>query len=248
MPDFKDNFSTHADIYARFRPVYPPGLFAYLASLTPTHDLAWDCGTGNGQSAAGLVPYYRSVYATDPSEQQVKLAPPHGRIVYRVEKAETPGLPDRSVDLVTVAQALHWFDFDLFYASVKRVLKPGGVFAAWAYGLPDIDPPLDEAVKRLHDETLGSFWKAENRFIDLEYKTIPFPFEALETPRFYITQKMKLNDLCGLLYSWSAVQAYIRTRGADPVGEMLPELGRLWGNTGEEKTVRWELFLKVGRI
>ena len=248
MADFKDYFSRQSDTYARFRPVYPPELFAYLASLTRAHDLAWDCGTGNGQSAAGLVRHYRSVYATDPSEEQIKHARPQEGITYKVEKAETPDLPDRSVDLVTVAQALHWFDFDLFYAAVKRVLKPEGIIAAWAYRMPSIDPAVDAVIRHFHDHTVGEFWKAENRLIEQGYKTIPFPFETWETPRFGMSKIMTADDLGGLLRSWSAVQQYIRARGVDPVAEVMPELTRLWGGTGEEKEARWELILKVGRV
>lgn len=246
MIPFKDNFSKQSDTYVRFRPTYPPELFNYLASLTEAHDLAWDCGTGNGQSAIGLAAHYRSVYASDPSERQIAHAIPHARVLYKVEPAETPDLPDASVDLVTVAQALHWFDFDRFYASVKRVLKPGGVFAAWAYGLPGIDPATDAVIRQFHDETLNDFWKAENRLIEKEYKTIPFPFEELKTPHFEIRKQINLTDVFGLLRSWSAVQRYIDTHGTDPVSALETELTQAWGNADEKEAV-WKLILKAGR-
>lgn len=246
--NFKDNFSKQSAAYARFRPTYPPELFAYLASLTPAHDLAWDCGTGNGQAALGLADYYAQVYATDPSEQQIAHARPHERVRYRVQQAEAPTLDDHSVDLVTVAQALHWFRFDAFYAAVKRVLKPGGIFAAWAYGLPSVTPAVDVLINRFHHETVDAFWQPENRLIEKEYRTIPFPFEELPAPPFLMRKELTLADVTGLLRSWSAVQRYIDAHGTDPVNGLEPELARAWGNPQEAKTATWKLILKTGRV
>lgn len=185
MHTFKDNFSKHAEVYVKYRPLYPWELFEYLSSLTKEHDVAWDCGTGNGQAALNLAGYYGKVYATDPSREQIHNAIPHERIVYKAESAENPvSIEDHSVDLITVAQALHWFDFDKFYAQVRRVLKTQGIIAVWMYGIPSINSALDVIINNFHDNVVGEFWQYENKLIDQEYSTIPFPFKKIETPEF----------------------------------------------------------------
>jgi SAM-dependent methyltransferase len=247
MTQFKDNFSKQSGIYLKYRPTYPAELFQYLSSLTQDHNLAWDCGTGNGQSAISLTQYYKAVYATDPSEQQIKNALPNSKITYKVEKAEQPGLEDNTVDLITIAQAIHWFDFDKFYTEVKRVLKKEGIIAAWAYGLPGISPEIDPVLKHFHDEIIGEFWQNENRLIDKEYSTIPFPFKQLSPPHFKICKSLSLNDLLGLVSSWSAVQRFIDQNSYNPVEELEGQLLKLWGNRDHNKEVTWNLILKIGQ-
>lgn len=247
MNPFKDNFSKQAGIYAKFRPAYPIALFDYLQGLTTEHDLAWDCGTGNGQSAVQLACFYDKVYATDPSEEQIKHAFQNDKVTYKVEKAEQPGLHTNSTDLVTVAQAIHWFDFDLFYPEVRRVLKPGGIIAAWAYSFPVINPDIDPVIKDFHDNIVGKFWLPENKLIDLEYKTIPFPFEEVQSPAFYIKSSETLADLIGYIRSWSATQKYIDHYKEDPVIALQQHLLKYW----KEKTLKREasrrLILRIGR-
>jgi len=247
MEDFKDNFSKQAAVYQSYRPTYPTELFSFLASLTPTHDLAWDCATGNGQAAMGLAPYYRQIYATDPSAQQIAHAQPHERVVYHVERAEQTALGDHSADIVTVAQALHWFNFDAFYAEVRRVLKPGGAIAVWTYGLPSLTPEIDRCVKHFHDHTVGRFWQRENRLVEQEYATVPFPFHNIPAPDLHMEKPLSLQGLTGLLRSWSAVQRFIDAHGTDPVNGISDELANLWGKTSAPKTATWKLTLKAGR-
>lgn len=244
---FKDHFSRQAATYQQSRPTYPPALFAYLAGIVPGHELAWDCGTGNGQSAIGLAEHFMQVIATDPSAQQVAYAIPHERVRYRVEPAEQSSLPDHAADLVTVAQALHWFDWEKFYAEVKRVLKPGGIIAAWAYGLPEISAGLDQLVRHFHDEIVGPFWQAENRLIENGYATIPFPFDMLPAPDLYIRKTYAINELPGWLRSWSATQRYIDRNGHDPVELLIPDLLDAWGDKSIRQTFSWKLILKAGR-
>lgn len=248
MENFKDNFSTQSDAYHKYRPSYPKELFEYLSSLCNSHDLAWDCGTGNGQSAAGLANYFQKVYATDPSEPQIKNAVSHPKIFYKVEKAENNSLKNNSVDLITVAQALHWFDFDLFYSEVNRVLKPKGIFAAWTYGLPQISLEIDAVTHHFHDTIVGEFWQKENQFVSDEYKTIPFPFNEIETPSFQFQKKITLEDLKGLFLSWSATQRYKDQNGTNPVSEIENDLQDLWKNSKKTKLATWNIFLKVGRL
>jgi SAM-dependent methyltransferase len=244
---FTDNFSKQSAAYQKYRPTYPTKLFSFLSSLTTEHELAWDCGTGNGQSAIGLADFYKSVYATDPSEQQIKYAMPNPQIVYKVEQAEICGLPDHSADLITIAQALHWFDFDKFYREVKRVLKPDGIIAAWTYGLPLISPEIDKVIRHFHDHVVGEFWQAENRLVEKEYTTIPFPFKSIPAPDFTMKKDLTLLDLLGLITSWSAVQKFKDQKGLDPVAGLKAELSERWRNPENQKTVTWNIILKVGQ-
>lgn len=247
MNSFKDHFSKQAEIYVQYRPTYPKELYDYLASLTKDHVLAWDCGTGNGQSALQLAEFYENVYASDPSEQQIKNAILHSQINYRVESAEQTALEDQSVDLITVAQAIHWFDFDRFYAEVKRVLKSDGIIAVWAYSFPDISPELDPIIRNFHDNVVGEFWQKENRMIENEYVDVPFPFELIAAPAFQIRKQWTLKELLGYFRSWSATQKYIDKYAENPLESLGIELAKHWGNESTPREIIWKLILKVGK-
>lgn len=247
MKTYKDNFSKQAKVYAQFRPTYPRELFKFLIGLTDEHKLAWDSGTGNGQTAVNLVDYYEKVYATDPSREQIKNAIPHHRIIYRVENSENPSaIEDNSVDLITVAQAIHWFDFEKFYTQVKRVLKPNGIIAVWAYGIPTINESIDIIIKNFHDNVVGEFWLPENKLIEKEYATIPFPFEEIKTPDFFIKKQATLSELIGHLRSWSATQKYIDNYNDNPMDPLMQKLQEHWNNI--KKEITWKLILKVGKL
>lgn len=249
MSSFKDNFSKQAEVYVKFRPTYPKELFEFLKGLTLEHKLAWDCGTGNGQSAIKLADYYENVYATDPSQEQIRNATAHNRIFYKVENAETPNsIEDNSVDLITVAQAVHWFDFAKFYTQVKRVLKPNGVIAVWAYGIPTINRDIDNIIKDFHDNVVGEFWLPENKLIDKGYSTIPFPFNQIKTPDFFIKKEVTLSETLGHLRSWSATQKYIDKYNENPLEHLSEKLQEHWKNIEIEKEITWKLILKVGKI
>lgn len=247
MTDFKDNFSRHAAIYSRFRPDYPPELFDCLASLVGGTDAAWDCGAGNGQAALGLARHFKSVFATDPSAAQIAAAPSHERVAFSVGRAEQSGLPDASVDLISVAQAYHWFDFEAFHIEVRRVLKKNGILAVWAYGLPSISPEIDRLVRHFHDEVVGEFWQAENRMIEAEYATVRFPFPLIPVPDFHIRKTLSLDEAGGLVRTWSATQRFIEHYRTNPVEEFQRELEQVWGDSGTGKEAVWKLILKIGR-
>lgn len=242
----KDNFSAQAALYARFRPTYPPELVSHLATLTPAHQSAWDCGTGNGQVAFLLAGHFDRVYATDISEKQLLEAPEHPRIRYGLEPAEQCSAPDQAFDLIVVAQAIHWFDFGRFYTEVRRVLRPGGVLAVIGYGLFGTDAPdVDAVVRRFYTGTIGPYWDPERRYIDEGYQTIPFPLEDIRMPDFALQYRWSLNDLFGYLNTWSAVQHYIRENGENPVALIEAELRQAWGGVGDRE-VRFPLLTKVG--
>ncbi len=244
---FKDHFSSASDRYATYRPDYPATLFAWLAGLCPEHESAWDCATGSGQAALGLAPDFRHVVATDASAEQIRHAQPHPRISYRVTPAEASGLPDRSVDLVTVAQAAHWFDLPRFYGEVARVLKPGGVIALWGYGRMVLPGAMDAPFLRFYAETVGPYWPPERALIDDAYRSLDFPFTKIESPDFHIKVEWTLHRLMDYLSTWSAVKRYQHVIGSDPLPALMAELEPLWGAPGAARNLQWPLFLRVSR-
>jgi SAM-dependent methyltransferase len=243
---FPDHFSQQASDYARYRPLYPAKLYEYLASLTPQHDRAWDAGTGNGQAAIGLTRHFRSIIATDPSERQITLATPHERVTYRVATAEHSEIEDRSIDLVTAAQAVHWFDLDRFYTEAKRVLRPQGVVAVWCYGLTEITPAVDRVMASYYHDVLGAFWPPQIRWVDEHYRTLPFPFDEIDAPEFVLETTWSLRDLFGYLSSWSAALKFADAHGFDPLEKKRAEFQAAWGAEAN-RVVRWPLFLRVGK-
>ena len=245
---FKDHFSGHAASYAAFRPGYPPELFDFVASLTPGRELAWDCATGNGQAAVPLAGIFARVVATDASQQQLDNATPHPRIEYRVAPAESSGLPDASVDLLTVAQAVHWFDFDRFYAEARRVLAPGGAIALWTYNLLRGTPEISALVDRLAREISGAYWPPERRWVDEEYRTLPFPLPEVPSPTFEHTETWDLPRLVAYLRTWSANVRYQAATGKDPIAQIAPELETAWGDPAEPRVLTWPIFMRAGKV
>jgi len=243
---FRDIFSEYAADYARARPLYPSELFQFLSSLCTTHDLAWDVGTGNGQAAAMLVQEFNKVIATDPSSSQIANAMKNPRVNYRVESAEEPALSEESVDLVTAAQAAHWFDLERFYRVARSAMKPTGVIALWCYGLHSVDTDIDATVDRLYHELLGEYWPKERRYIDNYYRDLPFPFTEIETPSFAIECHWTMENLFAYLNTWSAVRSYRSQTGDDPLLIIRNEMVRAWGTMRKKRMVTWPLFLRVG--
>ena len=248
MSQFKDHFSGHADLYRDARPTYPDALFEWLAAQAPDRALAWDCGCGNGQASATLARHFERVIASDPSANQIADAQSGANIEYRVEPAEHSSLADASASLVTVAQALHWFDFAAFYAEVRRVLKPGGVFAAWAYAACGTDEAsIDDVIEHLYGDALtGPYWPPERAHIDAGYRTIPFPFAKIAAPEFPMIMRWNVDQLLAYLRSWSATQRYIKAKGEDPVALVEPKLRTAWGDPARVREVRWQFHLLAG--
>jgi SAM-dependent methyltransferase len=243
---FKDYFSSHAAVYASFRPSYPPALFDFVASLPSRHGLAWDCATGNGQAAVGLAERFERVIATDGSAAQLAHAMPHPKVLYRQALAEQSGLDAGSVDLVTVATALHWFDFDQFYAEVERVLAPGGALAAWAYNLVRVSPEVDRLVDRLARQIVGSYWPPERRWVDEEYRTLPFPFAEVPVPELWIEEEWDFSRFARYFATWSATARYREATGHDPLELIGDEMESAWGDPARLRTVRWPVMMRAG--
>ncbi len=243
---FKDHFSGHASDYARFRPHYPRELFLYLADIASARVSVWDCATGNGQAAVALAEFFPHVIATDASEKQIANAQSHNRVIYRVARAKQSGLSNASVDLITVAQALHWFDREAFFAEAKRVLKPNGVVAIWCYALFKISPEIDRLVEIFYRETVGPYWDFERHLVETGYRTIEFPFTELQPPEFHMQAEWSLDDVLGYLRTWSATKSFIAARGLDPVTDLGTELRSVWGEP-EIKKIMWPVSMRVGR-
>ena len=246
MP-FKDNFSVQAGAYAKFRPTYPDSLFDYIVSLCTKRETAWDCGTGNGQCAVSLAKYFNTVIATDPSEKQLANAAPNPRIEYRLGSSEGSDLDGDSCDLVTVAQALHWFQLDKFWAEVRRVLHRNGIIAVWCYELMETTPWIDAIIDRFYRQIVGPYWDFERKLVETGYRTIDFPFDELEPPSFEMSTSWSLVHLKGYLQSWSATQKYMAVNDKNPVELIEADLNSAWGDPESIRLVKWPLSVRVGR-
>jgi ubiquinone/menaquinone biosynthesis C-methylase UbiE len=241
----KDLFSTQANLYHRYRPDYPDALFRAIVDKVETPDRVWDCATGNGQAACALAKYFKHVIATDLSENQIANAKACDNVNYRVATSDHSGLTDGSVDCVTVAQALHWFDNEGFYDEVRRVLKPGGLFAAWLYALPKLDDPnLAKILRLLYHDILGGYWDVGRQHIDDEYRDLYMPFDDIKRQRFEKPLEWTREDFIGFLSTWSALQTYLKQHDDNPLEEIIrPQLEAVWPDNNEKRTFRFQFVL-----
>ena len=242
---FKEHFSKQAAGYAKFRPRYPQKLFDYLGSIAPSRQLAWDCGTGNGQAAVGLASVFDRVIATDASEKQIANAQSHKIVEYRVAPAENSGIGSGTIDLIMVAQALHWFDLDRFYGEARRVLKADGILAASAYNLLHVEPAIDEVVNRYYYDVVGPFWPPERKLVE-QFADLPFPFQEVDALKLEMTAQWNLDHLLGYLQTWSSTQRFIAANASDPLEQIIHELRDAWGDSQHPRNVTWPLVLRIG--
>jgi len=245
---FRDQFSAVSAGYATYRPYYPDSLFDFLAGAAPARDAAWDAGTGTGQAAVGLARVFEHVTATDPSASQIERAESRSNVTYRLASAEHSGLDDASIDLVTAAQAVHWFDQPRFWSEARRVLKPRGVMAIWTYGTLEISPQIDAIVQRFYRDIVGPFWPPERRQVETRYLGLAFPFQEFPAPSFVIEQEMTLDDVAGYVRTWSATMAFMKQHHQDPVDGLVTELTRAWGAAHQVRMARWPVAMRVGRV
>jgi ubiquinone/menaquinone biosynthesis C-methylase UbiE len=243
----KDLFSWDSKQYAKFRPTYPANLYQFVFQRIKENKMAWDCGTGNGQVAQVLASHFEHVFATDISQKQLNEAVQLPNIQYLCcDEKQTP-LVSNSIDLITVGQAMHWFEVDKFYEEVYRVAKKGAIIATWGYSLLQISPPIDKLIYLFYKEKIGSFWDAERKHVDEAYQNLPFPFEKIEIPNFQMQFSWNLYELEGYLHTWSSVGKFVRKEGYNPVHELVSSLKPFWeGN--EEKMIVFPIFAKLGRI
>lgn len=247
MKDVKDIFSKQSGTYASYRPVAPDALLEFVYSKVSDFGKAWDCGTGNGQIAVRLSERFKEVYATDISEQQLAKAVQRDNIIYKKERAEHTGFKDNSFDLITAAQAIHWFDFDAYFNEVKRVGKDGGIIAVWTYYTPRVSEGVNKILDDFYYNTVGEYWDKERRYIDERYQTIPFPFEEFEVPQFYIHAQWTAEQLLGYLSTWSSVQHYMTKHNENPVRLIKEAVEKAWEND-TTKDIVFPMYMRIGRI
>lgn len=231
--------------YAAFRPEYPLDLAAALAELAPLHQRAVDVGCGTGQLTRALADHFEEVWGLDPSAEQIAAAAPHPKIVYRVSAAEH--LPNTSADLITAAQAAHWFELPKFYAEALRIGKPGAILALICYGALSLDDPaLNARFKHFYRHEIGPFWPPERQMVDDGYQTLEFPFDELPPLGLSIRCNWDLHAFFGYVSTWSA------TRHAIDVGHDMivfqREFAALWGDTSQKHHITWPLFTRIGRL
>ncbi|MDA0688602.1 MAG: class I SAM-dependent methyltransferase [Proteobacteria bacterium] len=247
---FHDHFSGHAALYASARPSYPEELFEFLSVQCAGSVLAIDCASGNGQATGSLLKYFDRVLMTDASAEQLKQYAGAGedneKLVRVVAVAERLPVPDQCADMLTVAQALHWFDFDSFCEELDRVLKPGAIFAAWSYGIHSISPDIDSLIGYLYEDIIGSYWTPERRMVEDGYAGYDFPFQEIQAPSFKLSKCWSIEQVLAYLNSWSAVQRYQREKGSNPVEAIEKPLTDLWGEQAQRE-IQWPLTLKVRR-
>jgi ubiquinone/menaquinone biosynthesis C-methylase UbiE len=247
LRESSDHFSSIAKQYAQSRPTYPAELFVWLAANCAARDLAWDVGAGSGQAAIALAAHYAKVLATDLSADQLAQAPANPRVEYLTAPTHESGLPDGCADLVTVAQALHWFDVARFHDEARRVLKPSGVIAEWTYGVVRIEgEEVNALVDDFYTNVVGPYWPAERRHVENEYAELPFPFRRIAAPAFAMRLRWNLAGLLGYLRSWSATARMQAATGVDPVGPLRERLASAWGRADLSREISWPLGLRVG--
>ncbi|MWV15683.1 methyltransferase domain-containing protein [Pseudomonas sp. L-22-4S-12] len=239
-------FGARADAYASFRPHYPTALFDWLAANSPGHARALDIACGSGQASCPLRRHFRQVLACDGSVEQLRAATDLHGIACFAASAEAQPLAAASIDLIVVAQALHWFATPAFFAEVRRLLKPDGLFCAWCYGLLRIDSQLDAVLDDFYQRTLGPYWPPGRASVDAGYRDIQAPFPRLQPPPCAIELQWDLPQLLGYLGTWSAVQRLQQASGRDPLRDLRPRLEEIWADPGQRRFVRWPLHFLAG--
>ena len=241
----KDNFSHQSANYANYRPQYPKVIFDEIKRHLKYHRNAWDCATGNGQVARELSTFFDRVEATDISENQLKEAPKLSNISYSIQQAEKVSFPDNSFDLITVAQAIHWFNFDRFYEEVKRTLKGDGIFVVLGYGLFRSNAETNKVIDHFYNDIIGSYWDEERKYLDKEYSNIPFPFQEIKTPKVNFKEEWEFERLIGYLKTWSAVKHFSDKNGFNPVDDIYRPLKESFG---DKNIIEFPIIFKIGKL
>ncbi|WP_035673425.1 class I SAM-dependent methyltransferase [Flavobacterium sp. 83] len=242
----KDNFSKQASEYSKFRPQYPDEMIDYLVSFVDNKDIALDIATGNGQVAHKLSRFFKTVYGIDISQNQLANAISAQNIIYKVAAAEDTFFGDHKFDLITVAQAVHWFDFDLFYKEIYRILKPDGIFAVLGYGLFSTNTDSDKILRNFYSNIVGPYWDVERKYLDENYKTIPFPFDEIVAQSFENHFTWTFEELIGYLETWSATQHYISKKNKNPLDLIYDELKISWQKNDKKVVFPW--LLRIGKV
>jgi SAM-dependent methyltransferase len=246
--EFADHFSALSSRYAAYRPRYPEGLFDAIAAASGRRARLWDCATGSGQAAVPLAGRFDLVVASDASPRQLGAARSHPHVRYVAALAEAAPISARWADVVTVAQALHWLDLRGFYAEVRRVLGPGGVFVAWTYGSQRVgDGAIDALLDDFYDRIVGPYWAPERRLVETGYRTFDFPFDEMPMVSPPMVAHWTLDEVLGYISTWSAVAKCREVTGADPMTGLEARLAPLWGDAARRRHVEWQVTVRAGR-
>jgi SAM-dependent methyltransferase len=241
----KDNFSIHSDNYKKYRPNYPSDFYKYLNSILPSKIKAWDCGTGNGQVAFELAKTFNSVFATDISHSQIDNAIQGDNIFYSIQPAEKTNFEAQQFDLIIIAQAIHWFDFDKFYKEVRRTAKDNALICVIGYGRLQVSKKIDALITKFYKNTIGIYWDEERKYIDQNYQTIPFPFDEIEVPKFTNSLYWTFEHLMGYINTWSAVKHFIKKNGFNPTDKLRLQIEEQWGFE-IKREINFPLLLRIG--
>lgn len=241
-------FDAGGQDYARFRPTYPPELAGTLAALAPARDLAVDIGCGTGQLTVQLAGVFDAVLGADPSGDQLANADPHDRVRYVQASAEDLPVDDGSASLVTAAQAAHWFDLPAFYREARRIAAPGAVLALISYGVPSLEPGVDERFQRFYWREIGPYWPAQRRLVEEGYRTIDFPLEEISVARIGYERQLTLGELLGYISTWSAVRAATEAGRQGFLTAFAEDLAQLWGDPEAARRVGWPVNMRVGVV
>ncbi|MEM7738949.1 MAG: class I SAM-dependent methyltransferase [Deinococcota bacterium] len=244
---YTELFDTKSDLYARARPTYPETLYTFLAEQCTTHQLAWDCACGNGQSAINLINHFDHVNATDVSANQIANAFTHPNITYSVCPSEQTPFKSQIFDAVCIAQALHWMDFDRFWPEVQRVLKPDGIFAAWGYTWTKLTPEIDAIVQTALLDVIKPYWAPQNKLLWDHYQDVSIPFELIDTPEFTMRTAWTLAEFVAYLHTWSSTRRCMDTINDNFFDALYQQLAGVWGDAEQRKTVSFEFCCLVGR-
>lgn len=247
-PSARNWFDQGGQAYARFRPEYPDSLVAFLASHTRDRRLAVDVGCGNGQLTQLLASYFNQVLGLDPSADQIANTNAHERIHYQRAPAEQLPVRDASADLITAAQAAHWFDLPEFYREARRIGSPGALLALISYGVLELEPAFNERFQKFYWEEIGPYWPPQRKLVDTKYATIEFPFDELTAPDLAIRAEWKLAEFLGYLQTWSAIQNAKEAGKEGLLVDFASDIVRAWGDPEHSRLVRWPINMRIGKI
>lgn len=209
--DSTQRFSTRVEAYVKYRPGYPAAMLDFLADeLAMGHEAqVADIGAGTGILTTLLAPRVARVWAVEPNDEMRgaarRLLADMGNIGWSHGSAEATGLPTGSVDLITVAQAFHWFDRAAFRQECQRLLRPGGrVALIWNDRLTNTDF-LKAYEEGLHAYS-GDYEEVNHRNLD-EHDFNAFFEGEYRLDRFENRQLFDLDGVLGRLNSSSYAPA-----------------------------------------
>ncbi|MEL0637130.1 methyltransferase domain-containing protein [Marinomonas sp. TI.3.20] len=235
-------------IYSRARPTYPAELYYWLSHQVKSSGVVWDAACGTGQASIDLAAYFDKVEASDISESQIAEATPHRKVHYQVFPSEKTNYPDHYFDAVCIGHALHWFDLDLFWQEVKRVLKPGGLLVCWGYNWLTVGEQEDLVISEHVLSHLSSYWPVQSRLLWNQYRDIQFPFEPIDVPKFDLYCNWSVSQTMDFIRSWTAAQLLIQDEGDDFLVQANTVLRSVWSDPLHKKQIHLPFFVRAGRM